>query len=118
MVSGEIYCVDDCMLEKLDELEGIAEGRYTRTTIIVTTESGRNIECFVYSLRSLPKGINKTKLQPMPEYDLGGHLENYVPPGPRRESSRLERWGGYGIPDALETQQKSGEERGLGRYHE
>jgi gamma-glutamylcyclotransferase (GGCT)/AIG2-like uncharacterized protein YtfP len=118
-VTGEVYGVDQIMLDKLDILEGVdsnsdsnkdsdedsdkssgsGPGRYTRSEVTVTLnpigdEEAKQVKAFIYHLKALPSVIRERGLQPMPCYDEAGHKEKYVPQG-SRDQARYQAWGGY-----------------------
>ena len=67
-INGEIYAVSPEMLQRLDELEGIATGFYVRKEISLTKSSGDSIRAWCYlkhnpsaELRALQKHDTYTK---------------------------------------------------------
>jgi gamma-glutamylcyclotransferase (GGCT)/AIG2-like uncharacterized protein YtfP len=101
-ITGEVYGVDQVMLDDLDELEGVGQGRYTRSEVTVrllnsseTDESEvRETQCFIYHLEAVPSVVGEQGIQSMPCYDFAGHKEKYVPKQDR-DQSRYKEWGGY-----------------------
>lgn len=64
-VGGELYAVDDEMLAALDELEGIAQGRYTRSRVRAQFDDGGSRECWIYHLRSVPARVREKGMKPL-----------------------------------------------------
>jgi len=65
-VQGALYELHDTDIERLDEAEGVGDGRYFRTTLLVRrSDDGRLIEAQVYVGTS--RGV-RTDLRPTREY--------------------------------------------------
>jgi len=98
-IKGELFAVDDALLEKLDELEGVPE-RYQRADIQVKTSSttkdreAKSQVVYAYILQALPDPEYR-RLLLGDEYTLEFHRQNYTPPGPQRDPSKKMKWGGY-----------------------
>ena len=82
-INGEVYAVNDDVLEAMDLLEGVAVGHYFRGRRGVQMQAGndesKNEDCWVYL--QTPKGDTEL-LQRVPSYDTyTEYLHNtYVPP--------------------------------------
>lgn len=82
-VTGEIFEVDDRMLQVLDRLEDVGN-MYDREVMTFNTvgmnDSMSSIEAFVYILNKYPKGV--LSLPTIAEYK-SAEVKMYVPPGER-----------------------------------
>lgn len=108
-VRGEVFAVDDSLLQDLDELEGVARGRYTRTEVIVELKeqgsgSGAGdeiaeqslvpLKCYVYHLKTVPSTV-LSQVCHIDFYDLELHKKNYVIKEDRDATKYDASWGGY-----------------------
>ena len=108
MVRGEILEVDAKVLQALDELEGVSQGRYFRTEVLVQVDnsSRKTLPCFVYHLKesAIPRSVVQ-QMQQIEDYTLANHQQYYVPPNnstgnnstnySRRDPTKFQSWGGY-----------------------
>ena len=109
MVRGEILEVDAKVLQALDELEGVSQGRYFRTEVLVQVDNSKPrkiLPCFVYHLKAsaLPSTVVQ-QMQQIEDYTLANHQQYYVPPNnstgnnstndSRRDPTKFQSWGGY-----------------------
>jgi gamma-glutamylcyclotransferase (GGCT)/AIG2-like uncharacterized protein YtfP len=99
-ISGEVYAVSPEVLEDLDELEGVADGRYARKRIelLPTTPEEQEgfpiLEAWAYLLPE-KEGLELQRRECLDDYPLELHAANYVPPGPERDPARRRSWGGF-----------------------
>eukprot|EP00397_Hematodinium_sp_SG-2012_P057848 GEMP01072705.1.p1 GENE.GEMP01072705.1~~GEMP01072705.1.p1 ORF type:complete len:161 (+),score=42.37 GEMP01072705.1:201-683(+) len=91
-IHGEVFSVDDVMLQTLDKLEGVPK-RYKRVLIHVTMHGARR-ETWAYVLSATPPCVD-SMAHLAHEYTLSFHKEHYVPPGARRDAEKMQPWGGY-----------------------
>jgi len=75
-VCGEIYLVDNEMLEILDKIEGVPH-HYTRESAKVTTDGGGILQCNLYVKTKVSPEL--LELEPVKIYTLEMHF-NYIPP--------------------------------------
>ena len=109
MVRGEILEVDAKVLQALDELEGVSQGRYFRTEVLVQVDNSKPrkiLPCFVYHLKAsaIPSTLVQ-QMQQIEDYTLANHQQYYVPPNKstgnnstndsRRDPTKFQSWGGY-----------------------
>lgn len=120
VVKGELYRVKSSMLDILDELEGVKEGRYTRSEVKVVVpgreknqkgrknenddksgvESGGKRErvervANIYHLMAgfVPVEVCERVLW-IEDYQLAKHKELYVP-REKRDPEKYQKWGGF-----------------------
>eukprot|EP00927_Polykrikos_kofoidii_P052155 TRINITY_DN4593_c0_g1_i1.p1 TRINITY_DN4593_c0_g1~~TRINITY_DN4593_c0_g1_i1.p1 ORF type:complete len:637 (+),score=90.33 TRINITY_DN4593_c0_g1_i1:31-1911(+) len=76
-VRGEIWAVDADTLEGLDDYEGLTKGYYVRQPLVVQEEACpfRHLTVEVYAVRSSSEALRR--LQPLEEYTLEWHRQNY-----------------------------------------
>ena len=109
MVRGEILEVDAKVLQALDELEGVSQGRYFRTEVLVQIDNSKSSNfriCYVYHLKesAIPRSVVQ-QMQQIEDYTLANHQQYYVPPNnstgnnstnnSRRDPTKFQSWGGY-----------------------
>ena len=110
IVRGEILEVDAKVLQALDDLEGVSQGRYRRSEVWMQVDNTRNdasyFPCFVYNLKAsaLPSTVVQ-QMQQIEDYTLANHQQYYVPPNnstgnnstnySRRDPTKFQSWGGY-----------------------
>lgn len=107
-ISGELFSVDDAALAALDELEGVAAGRYTRRKIEVELlppagaddgaaadsaggGGGGSSDAWLYCIKTVPELEKRGAL--LPVYSAEVHAD-YVPKAGRDETLK-QPWGGY-----------------------
>ena len=109
-ISGELWQVDDPTLAALDELEGVAKGRYSRMKIdvVVMTEDEDKQRrdddnatreqviktAWFWALGDMREGTNIESRALVSDYSMNLH-EGFIPPGPDRDTSLWREWGGY-----------------------
>jgi gamma-glutamylaminecyclotransferase len=104
-ITGELFLVDDAALAALDELEGVAAGRYTRCSIPVellageanagsaAVASGGDSEAWLYCIKDVPELEKRGAL--LAEYSAEVHA-SYTPKAGRDETLKR-AWGGYEV---------------------
>ena len=92
-VLGELYFVDERTMEKLDILEGVADGRYVRRQIDVESRDGQRMVAATYMLPKTAHGLNLSERTLIEDYSAEIHAE-FVP-RENRDASRLSAWGGF-----------------------
>ena len=94
-VRGELYAVSSQILETLDDLEGVMEGRYTRSRVTVqASDASPPVTCFVYHLTEHKEAM-KSKLKRIEQYDITEHKKYYVRKSERQSDRYREEWGVY-----------------------
>ena len=100
-VEGELWDVSLETLALLDKLEGVSASRYLRHLIEVELECNSNptsttTAAWTFLLPFPRPGLEDLSgRQFLSSYTLADHRARYVPPGPQRDSSRLQPWGGF-----------------------
>mmetsp|Transcript_31354 Transcript_31354/g.47401 ORF Transcript_31354/g.47401 Transcript_31354/m.47401 type:complete len:159 (-) Transcript_31354:800-1276(-) len=92
-IVGELFSVDEELLEKLDELEGVASGRYSRVQVrVVASDGSGEHEVGMYCITSeVPRLETRAMIE---EYtaELNSH---WVPRDQRDPTIQQQPWGGY-----------------------
>ncbi len=104
-VDGELWDVSRETLALLDDLEGVSASRYLRRRVDVELARGGSdngddgataIAAWTYLLPFPRPGLEDLSGRDfLCSYTLADHRAHYVPPGPRRDPSRLQPWGGF-----------------------
>ena len=92
-VVGEMFLVNDKTMNRLDILEGVAQGRYIRKQISVEASDGERSTAAAYMLPKTAHGLRLESRTLIKEYSAEVH-EKFVP-RENRDASRMASWGGF-----------------------